>query len=91
MSRAQELKAILPMEVARSIIAYVHGLLDITSQAMIAWRFNEAELTLDLLIDFLQSRANHILPIERAPPAGRAKPVVGPSAPKRQKKQPMCP
>lgn len=91
MSRAQELQAIVPMEVPRSIIAYVHGLLDVTSQAMIAWRFNEAEPTLDLLIDFLQSRTNHILPIERAPPAGRAESVAGPSVAKRPKKQPMCP
>lgn len=41
LERAKELKVIMPIEVHRSMIAYIHGLLDVTSQSMLAGRFTD--------------------------------------------------
>lgn len=88
LERAKKLKVIMPIEVHRSMIAYIHGLLDITSQSMLAWRF-----ALDGLVDFLRCRATRILPIDRAPSTvSRAPSSIGPSGPSGAKKsKKSCP
>lgn len=91
MSRATELNVLMPVEVERNIIAYIHGLMDVTSQSMLSWQFTDAVPTLDGLICFLQVRMRRILPIERIPssrrePSAASSSSSGPSAAKKQKK-----
>lgn len=88
MRRANELEIMVPSEVVLTIIAYIHGLLDFTSQSMLSWRFTDERATLDSLVEFLQTRATRILPIERAPMPSTS---IGPSAPKKSKKGMVCP
>lgn len=90
MRRAHELDILVPNEVVSTIIAYIHSLLDFTSQSMLSWRFSDEPATLDSLIHFLQTRATRILPVERAP-ASATQRVSGPSAPKKAKKLIHCP
>lgn len=89
MTRAVELDVMMPLEVHRCILSYIQGLLDLTSQSMLAWRFTDGEASLDELVDFLQVRAERIFPAERSSSSRRDSPV--PSAPKKVKKVcPMC-
>lgn len=69
MTRARELNVLVPVEVHRSIVAYIHSLLDVTSQSMLSWRFSDMEASIASLIDWLRVRAQRIIPMERAPPS----------------------
>lgn len=92
MRRANEFEILVPNEVISSIIAFIHGLLDFTSQSMLSWRFADEPATLDSLIEFLQVRSKRILPVERGPTSvPHSSKGAGPSAPKKAKKGAYCP
>lgn len=102
MERAQSLSVSIQHDVIRTIVAYVQGLMDVTSQSLWLWKLDGEEPTLEDLIGFLTKRAKRILPAERAtsaffPNAATAQPSTSSASassanaqPKSKKAKPAC-